>query len=825
MKGVRAIVALVLAAAVFWALDNRHGTFPALGKLLNPFAGFWQNGSRSDAVPETLVVPGLRDEVRIVWDVRHVPHIFARNDHDLYLAQGYLTARDRLWQMEFQAFYAAGRLAEIIGRPGLESDLFNRRFGMGWAAERAADAMSGDPKALESVKAYTDGVNAYINGLSRRDYPVEYKILDYAPEPWTLLDSGLLLKYMAYDLSSYNDERWMTAARQALGEAVVDELFPVEPPGFVDPIIPAGTTWDFMPVPVPKAGGTPPPSGPGGPAAFAPTSGLRDPVAAPDPGRPEIGSNNWAVSGTRTRSGRPILANDPHLRLTLPSIWYEIQLSAPGTNAAGVSLPGTPLIIIGHTDRIAWGFTNGGDDVLDWYAVKFRDESRAEYLYGGEWRKTSVRIEVIKVRGEKPVVDKVIYTHYGPVVWLEGEREPANRSVPAGAALRWTGHDASNEFSTLYHLNRARDYRGYLEALATWDCPAQNFVYADADGTIAIWNDGKFPLRAKGQGRFILDGSNPADEWHGWVPHEHVPHVKNPPRGFVSSANQKPADASYPYDLGWDFASFERGDRINEILEGMKEITPDDMRRMQNDNLSLRARMVLPRLLGEINKLDLTAAEKWALDELKGWDFMNLAGRAAPTIFAEFWSDFNEKTWNDEKKGDLWGMRWPRSEVVIDLVLNHPGAEFFDDRTTPQKEALGDIANAAFRSAVRRLQSECGPPGKSWTWGERRQAAIGHLGRIPGFGREKLAMDGGGNAINTSGPGFGPSWRMVVELGPEVKAWGILPGGPSGNPGSRYYDAGIDDWVAGKIYELLFLKTTAEPQPGIAARTVLRGAK
>ncbi|MGD1009619.1 MAG: penicillin acylase family protein [Candidatus Aminicenantales bacterium] len=825
MKWIRAIVSLLIAAAAFWGLDNRHGMVPPAGKLVNPFAGFWQNGTRADKPPGELILPGLRDRVRVVWDARHVPHIFAANDHDLYFAQGYITARDRLWQMDFQARYAAGRLAEIIGRAGLESDRFNRRFGLGWAAERAAEAISRDPQARDTVEAYADGVNAYIGSLRRRDYPVEYKILDYSPEPWTLFNSGLLLKYMSYDLTSYNDDRWMTVARKALGEAVLDELFPFEPPPIADPIIPPGTPWDFKPVPLPKRGETAAPArahdSASPTASFCP---LAD-GPAPVPERPEIGSNNWAVSGTRTRSGRPILANDPHLRLTLPSIWYEIQLSAPGTNAAGVSLPGTPLVIIGHNDRIAWGFTNAGDDVLDWYAIKFKDESHGEYFYNGEWRKSSVRSEVIKVRGQKDVIDRVVYTHHGPVVWLEGEPEPSNKSVPAGAALRWEAHDPSNEFMTFYHLNRARNYEGYLEALASWDCPAQNFAYADVDGTIAIWHNGKYPLRQKGDGRYILDGSNSADEWRGWVPREHNPHVKNPPRGFVSSANQKPTDASYPYYLGWDYASFERGTRINQMLAAMKDITPEDMLRMQNDNLSLRARMAMSRLLRDIVDRDFTATEKWALEELKAWNCENLAGLAAPTIFSRFWSDFNEKTWNDEKKGDLWGMRWPRSEVVIDLILNHPDSEFFDDRTTPQKETMADIANAAFHSAVKQLQAECGPPGRSWTWGEWRRAGIGHLGRIPGFGRERLAMNGGGNAVNASGPGFGPSWRMVVELGPEVQAWGILPGGPSGNPGSPYYDSGVDDWLAGRAHPLLFLKSAEEAGPDVVAKTSLRGAK
>ena len=824
MKWLRAVASLLAAAALFWALDNRHGTFPALGKLLDPFAGFWQNGTRGDTLPTALSVPGLEDEVRVAWDARHVPHIFARNDHDLFFAQGYLTARDRLWQMEFQAFFAGGRLAEVIGPDGLESDRFNRRFGLGWAAERAVEAMGRDPESLAPGQAYADGVNAWIQGLRRKDFPVEYKVLDYAPEPWTLLDSALLLKYMSYDLTGYNDERWMTAARQALGEAVVDELFPFEPPKFVEPIIPPGTAWDFGPGAAPGAGAAPQAAAP---VSRAPAAGPSSPavVEGPDNGRPEPGSNNWAVSGARAKSGHAILANDPHLRLTLPSVWYEVQLSAPGMNAAGVSVPGTPLVIIGHNDRIAWGFTNAGSDVLDWYAVKFRDASHREYLYDGQWRSATVRTEVIKVRGGKPYVDNVVYTHHGPVVWLEGEPEPANRSVPAGAALRWTAHDPSNEFIALSRLDRARDYDGYLAALAAWDCPAQNFVYADADGTIAIWHDGKFPLRPKGAGRYILDGSNPAEEWPGWVPRGHDPHVKNPARGFVGSANQKPADASYPYYLGWDYASFERGNRVNELLAGMRDITPEDMARMQNDALSLRARMVLPRLLREVVERDLDADAKWALDELRGWDFENRTGSAAPTIFAQLWSDFNALTWNDEKKGDLRGMRWPRSEVVIDLVLNHPDSEFFDDRTTPQRETMADIVNAAFRAAVKTLRAQCGPPGKSWTWAEWRKAGIGHLGRMPGFGREKLAMNGGGNALNASGPGFGPSWRMVVELGPEVRAWGILPGGASGSPGSRYYDTGVDDWVAGKIYPLLFLKSADDPQPGVVARTVMRGAR
>ncbi|MBE3111738.1 MAG: penicillin acylase family protein, partial [Acidobacteria bacterium] len=568
MRWVRAIVSLVLAAAIL-GLDNRHGTFPALGKLLDPFAGFWQNGSRSDTVPKKLVVPGLRDEVRVVWDARHVPHIFAQNDHDLYLAQGYVAASLRLWQMEFQALYTAGRISEVVGPAGLRQDIFTRRFGLPWAAENAILAFRDDPKTREVVDAFTNGVNAYIRTLDGKGLPVEYKILDYRPEPWTDYKCALLLKAMAYSLSSYNQDAALTQMRNQGGWEefhIVDRLFPFFPP-LIDPVIPPGTPLDFTPLPVPtrsgaEGGGANKDGESGHPADSRLGATPSDPGGFESPGYrtgPGIGSNNWAVSGKLTRNGFPILSNDMHLELSLPAIWYEIQLSAPGVNVRGVAFPAAPLVVAGYNESVAWGFTNGTDDVLDWYDITFKDDTRAEYLYGGEWRKTTVREEKIKVRGGATVIDRVVYTHHGPVVRSKDEPPFTNMNVPPGAALRWLAHDASNELQPLYALNRAQNYADYVQALETWDCPAQNIVYADREGTIAIWHDGKFPLRWKGQGRYVLDGSDPADDWQGWVPRSHVPHVKDPERGFVSSANQMPADAGYPYYLGWDYAPYERG--------------------------------------------------------------------------------------------------------------------------------------------------------------------------------------------------------------------------------------------------------------------------
>lgn len=821
MKRVRAIVSLVLAAAAFWAFDNRHGTFPALGKLLDPFTGFWQNGTGSDRIPTALVVPGLRDEVRVVWDEKRVPHIFARNDHDLFLAQGYVAASLRLWQMDIQSLSTAGRLSEVAGRSALRQDIFTRRFGLPRAAAAAARVLARDGRTQMVMQAFTAGVNARIREIGRRGLPVEFKILDYRPEPWTEYRCALLLKAMAYALTAYNRDAAMTRMRDWGGgwPAALDRLFPFQAP-LVEPVIPPGTPIDFTPLPLPAPGGPVAP-GDGTPGPDSPS----DPEGLAEAGRrPGLGSNNWAVSGRLTRNGFPILCNDMHLELSLPAVWYEVQLTAPGINVRGVAFPAAPLVVAGYNENIAWGFTNGTDDVLDWYRETFKDASRTEYRYGGEWRRADVREETIKVRGGGTVVDRVVTTVHGPVVRWPGEPAFTAMDVPEGAALRWTGLDESNEFATLDALDRAKDYDGYVAALASWGCPGQNFAFADREGTIALWHNGRFPLRWKGQGRFVLDGSDPADDWHGWIPAAQVPHVKDPGRGFVSSANQAPVDATYPYYLGWDYASFERGDRINEILRAARDVTLQDMIRMQADVVDIRARAVLPRLLEIIGPAARTEAEKRCLAELRGWNFEARAGLAAPTIFRELWSGLDRLTWDDETGAGKDRMDRPASQVLVDLILHEPASPWFDDKTTPEREELPQIAERAFRSAAAGLEKRLGPFGEAWRWGRVKGTELRHLGRIPGFGR-RVEADGAGQVIDAISSVWGPSWRMVVELGPEVKGWGNYPGGQSGNPGSRYYDDRVDDWAAGRPYELVFLKSPDETDPRIAGRTVMRGTR
>jgi len=825
MKIIRAAVSLLVVALIFWGLNNSHGRIPPLGKLMNPFAGFWQNGERTDALPEDLVVDGLAGKVRILWDTRRVPHIFAENDTDLYFAQGYVAALLRLWQMEFQVLHVGGRLAEIVGPAALPLDRFHRRFGMLWAAEKMDRAFADHSETRRIIDAYAAGVNAFIAGLKTRDLPLEYKILDYRPEPWTGVKSALLLMSMSYTLAGGSMDPAMTALREALGEDILDTLFPYHSP-LVEPVIPKGTSWDFTPVPIPpvpessrKPGANSNPNK-NEPAFAGPI--LRPFGTRPGPG---IGSNNWAVSGRLTQSGFPILCNDMHLGLNLPAVWYELQLSAPGVRVRGVSFPGAPAVVAGFNENIAWGYTNGGSDILDWYAITFKDESRSEYLYGGQWRKTMVREEEIKIRGADHVVDRVLYTHHGPVVRLQGEPAFDVADIPPDAALRWLAHEPSNEILALHRLNRAAHHDDFVKALETWSSPAQNVAYVDNRGDIAIVHAGAFPLRWKGQGRYILDGADPDHDWPGWIPTEHLPLVKNPERGFVSSANQAPAGPDYPYYLGWNYVSFERGARINEILAESVDITPKDMIRMQNDVLGLRPRKVLPALLNHLESERLSDIETWCFEQLRGWNFEYRWDSPAPTVFREFWNALNRLIWDDERPNGMERMPRPAGDVTIDLILNHPESAFFDDKTTPEKETLRDIARLAFRDAVEKLEERRGPPGDAWQWGKVKGTRIGHLARIPGLGRDNLVVDGDGTAIRAVGMDWGPSWTMVVEMGSEPRAWGIYPGGQSGNPGSKHYDDFIDDWIAGEPYELLFLKSADDDHPRIVKRTVLRGVK
>lgn len=810
MKFFWALLSSAVTLILIWALETRFGDIPPIAVFLNPSTGFWQNAeSKHELTDENLKITGLQDKVVIRFDEHRIPHIFAKNDHDLYFAQGYVTAHDRLWQMDIQTRSASGRLAEVVGPKALEIDRYHRRMGMVYGAEKGLKGMMANPESKSMALAYTDGINNYIHSLAPKDYPIEFKLLDYKPEDWKPINCIFLLKLMSETLAGGSDQFAMTNNLRRFGAKDVNDLFP-DYPFHEEPIIPIGTKWNFKHLAIPK------PS-----AGYLAEMTERIKTKEIKPG---IGSNNWVIGGERTATGYPILANDPHLNLTFPSIWYQIQLSSPSVNVNGVSLPGAPCVIIGYNQNISWGVTNVDADVMDWYQIKFKDASKNEYWYDNHWIKVRKRIEVIKVRDGNTETDTVIYTHHGPVVYETAAKKPKNgiENIPVGDALRWIAHDESNDIYCFFKLNRGKNYSDYREALTHYTAPAQNFIFASSEKDIAITPNGKLPLKFKEQGKYILDGSDPANDWHGWIPPEQNPTVKNPPRGFVSSANQSSTDSTYPYYINWRFDQYYRGKRINDLLSSMHKANVDSMRIMQMDNYSILAQDVLPTMLKYLNAAKMSDTQLKAFEIIKGWDKHYDARAIGASIFDDWWYIFYNLLWKNkfDVKGTI--LKYPSYDRTEQLLLTNPGSKWFDNARTLTKETCSDLINHAFYSAIDDLSHKHGIPGVKWQWGSVKETYINHLANLPGFGTGLFSSGGRGGVIDALRNNDGPSWRLVVQMGPQVKGYGVFPGGESGNAGSFYYNDMLQTWKDGQLNELLFLKSANEKSERVKTTLVLR---
>ncbi|MCF2520132.1 penicillin acylase family protein [Dyadobacter sp. CY351] len=813
MKYLKAFVSLAATICLVYFLNKPLGPAPALGPFLSPFTGFGQNGDKviDKGGEEILKLSGLKEEVTIRYDDAGVAHIFAKNNFDLFYAQGFVTAKDRLWQMDLQIRAASGRLSEVLGKATLEMDQQSRRLGMRYGAEANIQVAMKDPQSREALLGYTAGVNAYIDQLAPKDYPIEFKLLGYKPEAWKPINTMYMLEQMTLTLAGRSNELNMSNVLKKYGEKVVNDLFPDYPMFQESPIIPSGTKWDFEPLPIP-----------GKPSNHANSDSLARFKKIPGAltqreAKPEgIGSNNWAVSAEKSITGYPILANDPHLELTLPSIWYQVQLHSPSMNVYGVSLPGIPSVIIGFNQHVAWGVTNTDADVFDLYKIKFKDESRAQYWHDNQWKPTRKRMEQIHVKGQaQPYEEEVIYTHHGPVT----ETDNSSGKHPE-LAIKWIGHEAGNSFLTFYELNKAKNYDDYRKALTYYVGPAQNFIFADNSKNIALTVNGKLPLKYKEQGKFVLDGTNASEDWQGWIPAAQNPYVKNPKRGFVSSANQSSTDPSYPYFINWVFAPTERGVRINERLMSMTSANADSLRMLQNDNFSVLARNILPKLLEILKPKTLTPSQKAAAITLANWNYQNAPESVATSIFEEWMPLLHAGIWNDEFGENL---EYPTRDRTLYMIIHEPDKKWFDNIATPEKETLADLTVSSFKAALDTLTKHHGPMSQSWQWAKVKGTEIRHLSRsLKPFNAPPLKVGGGRSIVNAITKRNGPSWRMVVELGPVPRAYGIYPGGQSGNPGSPYYLNLLKKWENGELNELIYLLEPAQKHPRMTSSVKLQ---
>jgi penicillin amidase len=795
MKTIKFFISLVVCLALIYGLDNRwvikESPIPPLGKFLDPLNGFWQNIDSKDFNTQEFDVAGLKDNVVVTYDSLLIPHIFANNNEDLYLTQGYITAAHRLWQMEFQTHAAAGRISEIlgVGPEGriLDYDRGQRRLGMIYGAQRAHDLMMENETARMIVEKYTEGINQYISSLSYKDLPVEYKLLDYKPEPWTTLKCALLLKSMAQTLNMGDKDIEMTNALKLFGKENLELLYPDREPT-TDPIVNNPGNWKFIPTrldTVPMAV----------PEEFINVKKL----PASDP---TTGSNNWAVSGSKTATGSPILCGDPHLNLSLPSIWYVIQLHGPNVNAMGASLPGAPGVIIGFNDSIAWSVTNAQRDLVDWFKITYENSRREKYLLDGEWRATEKVVEEFKVRSSESFYDTVVYTHWGPVTY-DGSYQAGDQL--SDYSFRWMSHDGSEELLTFYKLNRAKNHTDYMDALNHYGTPAQNFVFASVSGDVAMRIQGKFPVRRKNEGKFVLDGSKSSNGWKAYISNDQNVMYKNPVRGFVSSANQYPADSTYPYYITAVNWEAYRNRRINQVLRESDSITVEDMMQLQGDNYNLKAAESLPVFLNYLDTTNLSTAETIIYNSLKAWDYMNTAESEAASYYEAWWDKLMPMIWDEMAKNDV-ALNRPTTYNTIKLIKEKPDLSFFDLQETTEKETAREILQLSFKAGAQDILDwkKSHPTNSLVDWGTFKDSYIGHLLRLQPF---NIPVKHGGNhdIVNAHSRTHGPSWRMVVSLEKSgIKAWGVYPGGQSGNPGSYYYSNLLDTWVADKHFQLSF---------------------
>jgi penicillin amidase len=472
-------------------------------------------------------------------------------------------------------------------------------------------------------------------------------------------------------------------------------------------------------------------------------------------------------------------------------------------NVYGATFPGSPNVIIGFNDDIAFGFTNAQRDVKDYYQIRFKDASKKEYWFNGRWEPTKLRVEQVKIRGGQTLNDTVAYTVFGPVMYDQSFTVDSTNNT--AIAVRWSAHDPSNEGAMWLKLDRAKNYDDYLNAIKDFTCPGQNMLFASKTGDIALWQQAKFPARWEGQGLYLMPGEDSSYMWQGYIPQRENPHVRNPASGFIQSANQRPVDSTYPYFIPGNYIS-ARGITITNRLQQMQQITPDDMKRLQNDYYSPSAADAIPFFLKCMDETSLSEKESAYLKEVKTWDFYTTPDSKATTIYQAWMDSLENVVWNDELSRVKMAYIRPDEQTLLEALLKDSAFKFIDNINTPQVETISEQITAAFKLAAKGLAEEETNDGLLW-W-KRKNSSVYHLLKtsVLPFARTGLHVGGWNNTINAITHDHGPSWRMVIHLTANTEAYGIYPGGQSGNPGSRFYDNFVDDWAGGKYYPLWMMK-------------------
>jgi penicillin amidase len=755
----------------------------------------------------------VRERVRVYRDGLGVPHIFSENDEDLMFAMGYVHAQDRLWQMELSRRAGEGKLSEVFGKLTVDFDRMFRTIGFGRLAERLATNLH--PESRRLLGAYSSGVNFFIQTHPGK-LPIEFDILGIRPKPWTIQHSLIIVRLQAWELNlAWWTELTLGDLVMKLGEEKAREVFPGYP--------------ENAPFIVPT---------PGRKKYTYASSSLREVYQAYRTffGLEGVGfgSNSWTVSGRKSLTGKPLLANDPHLSMPVPSRWYEIHLSGGGFNVAGVSLAGVPGVVIGRNSHIAWGLTNGMIDDADFYIERLDSLHPNQYLDANQWRDLMIRAEEILIRGQRPDTLIIRETHRGPIVSdthsfpmfeFEVHKTELEKNFPL--SLRWTGFELSDEVRAIVLVNKANNWTEFRDGLREFTVPGQNFIYADDRGNIGYALAARVPVRK----RFLLPSPNPGwttdGSWMGFIPFEKLPHLFNPPENSIATANNKIVDDSYPYYLSNLWEPPSRITRIEDLLKSKEVFSVEDFRSLQSDVVSPHAREIVPYILRAFDGMETTDDDvKASLTYLRNWDFAFRKDDVATSIFNAFFLNLLRTTYSDEMGRELFANYLLLSSVpyrVTSKLLHDSASIWFDDVTTEARETRDEIIRKSLLDALAELRVRLGGELKTWRWGRLHEVTFEHLfGRLPGMGRVfnigPFPTGGASTTINSGEYSLqrpykhlvGASMRQIVDLSDSSSFLIVITSGESGQPLHRHYSDQTPLWLNGEYHRLIMDRSQIE---------------
>jgi len=765
----------------------------------------------------TLATGGIGQPVEILRDVHGVPHIFASSVEDAAFGQGFAHAQDRLWQMELNRRVGSGRLAEIFGRRALPADRFLRRLGLRRAAQREAQQL--EVRERQLLEAYSRGVNAALRSIGNR-LPLELRILRIRPEPWDPVDSLAWAKVMALSLSTnFESELFRARLVEKVGHRRAAQLEMRYPRGHPF-IVPSEKDREVSNI-QDRSLRQPPTAA----SAVLELSTLYEQLKSFLPMGAVGASNSWVVAGTRSASGLPLLANDPHLVLQLPSIWYEAHLAAPGLDVYGCTLAGIPGVVLGHNRKVAWGFTNSGVDVQDLFIERLNE--RGEYEFRGDWLVPDRVTEAIRVKGEPDVVEEVLITRHGPL--LSG-----TPGIPGTAlALRWAALDPGHMSSALLAMNQAEDAEAFREGLRAWHTPSQNVVFADVKGNIGYLMAGAVPIRAQGSGFGPVPGWSGEYEWTGWLSFEQLPQLWNPESGVIVTANNAVADRTYPWHLSWDWMNGFRAQRIEQLLGARQVLSAQDFQKIQVDVHCIPGKFFAERCR---NLNPKSSIERRALELLVAWNGQATVESAAASIYEVTVLATVKRVLEPELGPELMSEMLGKSATPIapmNLMLGRYTGFLLealldgDSPLVPGATSSWDpILSSALSDAVSFLTETLGPNPDRWRWGRLHRLKLNHpLGAVRPlnliFNGPDVPVGGDSDtpfqtAVVPQRPfgstAWAPSWRQIVDLSAIDRSLSIYPGGQSGHPRSRHYLDHFPRWYAGQYHPQWMERAEVEKQ-------------